>query len=81
MTEKLLLKETFDAPLSQPIVQGLLAQTNHHGRKRGFVQRIVAQITPQCGQPSQESCIVKSLPDEFKGILPSGEEIEKEFAE
>lgn len=68
-----------------------IMQVKHHGKHmrafaktwpgRTIVQQTVAQILLQQQRAFRKTRIVKSLPNEFKGILPSVEEIEKEFAE
>lgn len=64
-------------PDDKPTIGLLLCRS----KKKLVVEYALRDLKKPIGVASWEARIVKSLPKEFKGILPPVEEIEKEFAE
>lgn len=64
-------------PDDKPTIGLLLCRS----KKELVVEYALRDLKKPVGVASWETRIVKSLPKEFKGVLPSVEEIEKEFAE
>lgn len=64
-------------PDDKPAIGLLLCRS----KKKLVVEYALRDLKKPIGVASWETRIVKSLPKELKGILPSVEEIEKEFAE
>lgn len=64
-------------PDDKPTIGLLLCRS----KNKLVVEYALRDLKKPVGVASWETRIVKSLPKEFKGVLPSVEEIEKEFAE